>query len=354
MDSTPAEVVFSLCADSDKTVDPRVGLYRYSNGPIKVPGPWKRGRPRGRATKNGPKQHGGEETESVPPWFQFVNISMQSTHIDEISRATIRKHAKLSQSRQRRRHYKSIANHLEIQQQDAADAKDRSLVIAPKINLSQIFDVDPFNTSPVKLQPYMHDFLLYYSTTTWKYVYSLETLAGINPVSEYWIPLAFQDAALLHSLIGCAAVYISGYTSVRNGLKGLVHLQTAISIVNERLKTRQDVMPRGIIPVIACIAILEKGSGRHENWQIHMKGLKRLVDIYGGVESLYSDPLFLSKIYRADLYGSLDTVQVPYFNKPCQLLSVLPPRGTFRSAGFNNIDKSINLGTPLRSSIYQL
>ena len=108
-----------------------------------------------------------------------------------------------------------------------------------------------------------------------------------------------------------------------------------------------------------------------------MKGLKRLVDIYGGIESLYSNPLFLSKVYRyacafpkfcheyhlvarvtlsrrADLYGSLDTVQVPYFNKPCQLLSVLPPRGTFRSAGFNNIDKSINLGTPLRSCIYQL
>ena len=57
---------------------------------------------------------------------------------------------------------------------------------------------------------------------------------------------------------------------------------------------------------------------------------------------------------RADLYGSLDTGQVPYFNKPCRLLSVLPPRGSFRSAGFNNIDKSINLGAPLRSCICQL
>jgi hypothetical protein len=71
------------------------------------------------------------------------------------------------------------------------------------------------------------------------------------------MPLAFQDAALLHSLVGCAAVYISGYASIRDGLRGLTHLQAAISIINERLRTRQDIMSRGTIPVIATIAMLE-------------------------------------------------------------------------------------------------
>lgn len=82
-------------------------------------------------------------------------------------------------------------------------------------------------------------------------------MAGCNPISEYWIPWAFQDPALLHLLIGCAAVYISGYSTIRDGSRGLRHLQDAIAIVNARLETGRDIMARGTIPVIAGIAMLE-------------------------------------------------------------------------------------------------
>jgi hypothetical protein len=57
---------------------------------------------------------------------------------------------------------------------------------------------------------------------------------------------------------------------------------------------------------------------------------------------------------RADLYGSLDTGQLPYFNKPCPLLSLLPPKVTFHGVGFNAIDKHISLDRTIRGCIYQL
>lgn len=82
-------------------------------------------------------------------------------------------------------------------------------------------------------------------------------MAGCNPVAEYWIPLAFQDSALLHSLIGCADAYISGYRSINEGLRGLKHLQAAISIVNERIRAGKDIMSSGTLTVIAGIAMLE-------------------------------------------------------------------------------------------------
>ena len=76
-------------------------------------------------------------------------------------------------------------------------------------------------------------------------------------MTDYWLPLAFQDGALLHSLIGCAVVYASGYTTINNTARGLHHLHEAMSIVNERISTGSDIMSSGTLTVIAGMALLE-------------------------------------------------------------------------------------------------
>jgi hypothetical protein len=76
-------------------------------------------------------------------------------------------------------------------------------------------------------------------------------------MAEYWLPLAFQDCALIHTFIGCADVYISGFATIQDGSRGLTHLSTAISIVNQRLAGGNDIMPIGTVSVIAGIALLE-------------------------------------------------------------------------------------------------
>lgn len=82
-------------------------------------------------------------------------------------------------------------------------------------------------------------------------------MAGSNPVAEYWLPLAFQDAALIHSLIGCADVHVSGYKSIEDELRGLKHLQAAISIISRRLTGTKDATSCGTLTVVAGMAILE-------------------------------------------------------------------------------------------------
>jgi hypothetical protein len=95
------------------------------------------------------------------------------------------------------------------------------------------------------------------ATTTWKIFYSLEKSAGFNPMVEYWLPLAFQDPAVLHSLIGCAEVYNSSYATIREGHRGSKHMNAAISIVNRRLVEGKDILSSGTLIVIAGIAMLE-------------------------------------------------------------------------------------------------
>ncbi|KAG9233257.1 hypothetical protein BJ875DRAFT_52425 [Amylocarpus encephaloides] len=344
-----SEVVFRLGTHLNEDV----GLYRYG---VKVPGPWERGRPKG-ATKKGTKQDGPSRRQN-PPEFRFVNVSKQARDIDGTSRALIRRHVKLKRNLQEVHRDVSLPHQLDLRSQEAThideeaeNIEDVSLRVLPQINLAQIQGVDPFNRSPIKLEPYMHDLLLYYSTTAWRQFYSIERLAGWNPVVEVWLPLAFKDPALIHTLIACSDSYVSGAMTATYGLR---HLYAAISIVNDRLATQRDLHASGTLTTIATIALLEKVAGRDENWRIHMRGLRKLVDLRGGIECLCVEPLVLHKIYRADLYGSLDAIQPPFFNKPCPSLPGLGLEARFASEGLNAIHDAIHLDETLRSCVHQL
>lgn len=46
MAPAPMEIVFSLAQATNNTSTGQADSFSYQNGPVKVPGPWKRGRPR--------------------------------------------------------------------------------------------------------------------------------------------------------------------------------------------------------------------------------------------------------------------------------------------------------------------
>ena len=74
---------------------------------------------------------------------------------------------------------------------------------------------------------------------------------------EYWLPLAFQDPALLHSFLGCAEVHISGYGTIKDGSAGSKHMHAAISMINKQLAAGVENVSHGILAVIAGVALLE-------------------------------------------------------------------------------------------------
>lgn len=91
----------------------------------------------------------------------------------------------------------------------------------------------------------------------WKNFYTLEDLAGSNPVSEFWIPRAFQDSALIHTFVGCSVAYAYGYHAIAFQNQGLRHLQDAIFVVKRRLDIPEATFSSTTLAVIAGIAMLE-------------------------------------------------------------------------------------------------
>ncbi|KAK6857438.1 hypothetical protein PG995_007625 [Apiospora arundinis] len=71
-----------------------------------------------------------------------------------------------------------------------------------------------------------------------------------------------------------------------------------------------------------------------------MQGLRDLVNHHGGREVLASEPLILHKIYRADLFGCLDTGQRSWFDGPSTLQLSAQPIAPAHSDGFKALFKT--------------
>ncbi|KAI0969525.1 hypothetical protein F4678DRAFT_473744 [Xylaria arbuscula] len=311
--------------------------YDYANGQVKVPGPWRRGRPPGGTVSS---------SQSREISCEFIHVSPRlagPNSIDTLARSRIRRHAK--------RHADKSREARETRRSHVQDVEASRRLVLGRIPVAC---ADPFNVFPAKLEPYMLNLLKYYMQVVWRDFYKLEATVGCNPMADFWMPLAFQDAALLHTFIGCADAWISGYGTERNVARETRHLQETILIINDRLKSPTITVSKETIAIVAGMALIEKGLGRHEHWRIHMRGLRRLVDLVGGLESLSSEPLVLYKIYRADLYGALDALESPFFPRP-----VLGPYEAivsrpFRSHGFNAVRDVLGLDDTLCFCIHQL
>ncbi|KAJ5720039.1 hypothetical protein N7493_006917 [Penicillium malachiteum] len=291
-----AEVIFPVAVRNDD----QPCVFPYNVGPTALKIAKRRGRPKSstkRLASIGNDQHLAEK-RSKQNGFEFVHITGASGIPDLDSRKVIRRRVMINHFHHNRK---------------KKDQKRPSIVNTP---CAQIAGVDPFNTFPVIIEPYMHDLLTYYITVGWQRYYSVEKYTTFNPMAEYWLPRAMVDDAFFHILLGCANSHFSPDESNQPDYKYLVtikHLNAAIAIVNKRIQSN-EVPTATTLVVISTIAMIEKNRGSHENWKIHMKGLHKLVTLHGGLEALEAQPLAMGKIHRADLVGSIDAVQTPYFS----------------------------------------
>lgn len=93
-------------------------------------------------------------------------------------------------------------------------------------------------------------------TTVWKSFYTIESLTSLNPMTDYWIPLAFHDDAFLHLLLGCADSHNTRCMHFEDRPIALRHMQKALSIMKIRIATMRAVTDE-TIAVIATLAFVE-------------------------------------------------------------------------------------------------
>ncbi|KAB8214501.1 hypothetical protein BDV33DRAFT_196057 [Aspergillus novoparasiticus] len=133
-----------------------------------------------------------------------------------------------------------------------------------------------------------------------------------------------------------------------------MHDLLSLSIVNLRMADSTISVSDETLAVVASIAMIKKMLGFHDEWNVHMQGLKSLVDLRGGLDSLNDKPLIQSKLYRADLCGSVDAAQSPYFSARYQGNCGSGSQTYHLGHGFREVDRLLNLDILLKEAIRNL
>ncbi|KAJ6161193.1 hypothetical protein N7470_004589 [Penicillium chermesinum] len=309
-----------------------ISIFQFETGHTAVKVPKKRGRPR-RSTPHPAK----DELSGIQGAFDFVQMDGQSKITDKDARRMIRRRAMINHMQSKKRKQR------DSDRKNDSDKDTYSRYSPPP----EIAGADPFNDFSIDMDPSMHELFKFCLTTGWKAFYTVEKYTSVNPMKQFWLEMALKDRAFFHTLLGCTCSYGSPKGRKRNSLATIKHLNAAISIVNKRIK-RDEIPSDTTLVVVATMACVEKNRGAHENWEVHMKGLRQLVDLRGGLSALESQPLVMNKLHRADLCGSLDAVQPPYFSNGGIASSTVVSSNP-HSKGFEAVDSS----TPLNIKLWQ-
>ncbi|RAK99612.1 uncharacterized protein BO80DRAFT_409816 [Aspergillus ibericus CBS 121593] len=334
MESTPSEVVFSTVGPLTESV-----VVRYTNGPVKVDMPRRRGRPVG-STKRRPEE-GRHPKPAVIPQFEFVNLGPCETEINPKARMTIRSHTMLHRGRHNQRQVQTV----------------RPVLPTPEVHTPYVFPltshVDPFDTLPITLEPYMQDLLSFYTAHAWETLYSIEKRAGCNPIDDYWAPIIFHDPAMLHVVLACGLLFTMEANRVGTSPAFIRHTSRAMSIIRERVVCSAHAPSDETLVAVASMAVAKKAVGHHDQWGADMRILKKLVDLRGGLDALDGKPLVQGKIYRADIYGSVDGGEVSFFGDRFQQLP-LASQNYCLCQGFQDLDSLLQVEGTLKAAMTDL
>ncbi|KAL5343192.1 hypothetical protein BJX70DRAFT_354792 [Aspergillus crustosus] len=339
MSQKASEVVFALQGGGD---EPESCVFPYDYGPLRLKAPRKRGRPKGTISAKYRLRTDRIKTQDAnPKRYDFVNYT-GAVKDDSSSRKVIQRNAMLHHLREKRRE--------DVEKIHTKIAKHGSPL------LPQVHAVDPFNTAPLKMEPYVYDVLSYCCNFAWKDIFMVEQKAGVNPMADYWMPLAFHDTALLHAFIAFSGHY-AGQNSVDPQPFIMHHLREAIAQSNARMANKTEAVSIETIVVIALVATIQNSHGISEKWEHSMQGLKMLIgSIDGGIDSLVEKPLVLGTIYRADLSGSIDTARAPFFAEQFKSPKTLDSQSLLLNAGFVGLEyaNSTFLNQRIKHSIHRL
>ncbi|KAL3448428.1 hypothetical protein BJX65DRAFT_274703 [Aspergillus insuetus] len=181
--------------------------------------------------------------------------------------------------------------------------------------LSQGF-MDPFNCYSIDMTSTMHMYLDYFRIHGTAAAYPLnETSMGV-----FLWKNAITIPALLNILLYFSAKHLTVLGS-KNGVsaertefhtKDSWRLQgNALKHLNNLLQDPKRAVSQPTIITIACFITIESSMANLEAVEAHLKGLKRLVDVIGGLDSLAH--MTLSRLYQCDVKGASVRQSRPMF-----------------------------------------
>lgn len=124
-----------------------------------------------------------------------------------------------------------------------------------------------------------------------------------DSANTYWFHWTQVDLAYLHSILFTASFFydnLAGYESKRTKY----HSFRTISELNKQLADAETALTDSTTTVVMAMAFIAECFGDVDAAHMHVMGLKRIVELRGGMESYASKPLLQAKLRRSAMFLS--------------------------------------------------
>ncbi|RHZ56138.1 uncharacterized protein CDV56_100127 [Aspergillus thermomutatus] len=228
-----------------------------------------------------------------------------------------------------------------------------------KAYLSQGF-VDPFSASAVQMSDsmnlYFHHCMSFsrYDEFTADKTVRIHTIASCYPLdsarmSIWWWQRAISQPALLQALLFLTAGHHAtlesnngvSSTAIEKSIKDSLRLRgSTLKNLNDILQDPMKAVAESTTLVVASLVAIEAVDANFDALHAHMKGLKRLIHLLGGLDAL--DHMTLSKIYQSDVKSAALKNSRPTFPMSARWRSEILQESTLlRSTDHLQVSKSL-------------
>lgn len=128
-------------------------------------------------------------------------------------------------------------------------------------------------------------------------MYPIARYSRSDSSNTYWFDWTQLDLAYLHSILFTTSFFydnVQGHTSERTRY----HSYRTIHELNKQLAHAKTAVTESTTTVVMAIALMAGCFGDTDSAHMHMMGLKRIVELHGGIQSYSGLPLLQAKLGR--------------------------------------------------------
>ncbi|KAK2001689.1 hypothetical protein LX36DRAFT_328304 [Colletotrichum falcatum] len=143
-------------------------------------------------------------------------------------------------------------------------------------------------------------------------MYPAEWCLKFDDSKTPWFHWLFSDAAFLHSILFTVCLLhdsVGGETSKRTSF----HVWRALNLLNRNISDRSLALADSTLATVVSMSMVSEVFGHRDSAAAHVRGMRRIVQLRGGIESFRHNLQLQVKICRVDIGWSLCTGEKPLY-----------------------------------------
>lgn len=129
-------------------------------------------------------------------------------------------------------------------------------------------------------------------------MYPIARYSFSDAADAYWFHWTQVDLAYLHSILFTTSFFYDTLMG-QNSESTKYHSYRALRELNKQLADPETALSDSTTTVVMAMALIAACFGDLESARIHFAGLRRIIDLRGGIASYRGRPLLQAKLYRS-------------------------------------------------------